>query len=103
MCCPSPVCSLMTTQAALVPKPDSPAIRETVIAGNDTASTQTDSPVRVDVLANDVSIKLAIRPTSLDLDPAMPCLQDSSVTPGGVATIVPDGHGPTGSRCTSRA
>ena len=89
--CPSPVCSLMTTQAALVPKPDNPTIRQTIIADNDTATTQVDTPVTVNVLANDISIKLAIRPASLDLDPATAGRQMSFVTPGGVATIVSDG------------
>jgi mannan endo-1,4-beta-mannosidase len=90
--CPSPVCSLMTTQAALVPKPDNPTIRQTIIADNDTATTQVDTPVTVDVLANDISIKLAIRRASLDLDPATPGRQMSVVTPGGVATIASDGR-----------
>ena len=89
--CPSPVCSLMTTQAALVPKPDNPTIRQTIIADNDTATTQVDTPVTVDVLANDISIKFAIRRASLDLDPATPGRQMSFVTPGGVATIASDG------------
>ena len=89
--CPSPVCSLMTTQAALVPKPDNPTIRQTIIADNDTVTTQTDTPVSVNVLANDISIELPIRPASLDLDPATAGRQTSFVTPGGVATIVSDG------------
>ena len=89
--CPSPVCTLMTTQAALVPKPDNPTIRQTIIADNDAATTQADTPVSVNVLANDISITLAIRAASLDLDPATPGRQLSFVTPGGVATIVSDG------------
>ncbi len=85
--CPSPVCSLISTQAALVPKPDSLATYLTIIADNDAITTQSDMPVMVNVVANDVSIVLPVRASSLDLDPTRSGRQSSFTTAGGTASI----------------
>ncbi|GAA3641048.1 hypothetical protein GCM10022200_25980 [Microbacterium awajiense] len=91
--CPSPVCSLVSAHAALVPVSMSGArtLRLT-IADNDAVTIERDTAVEIDVLANDVSLSSPVHASTLDLDPAAHGRQTSITLPGGTATIVSSGR-----------
>lgn len=90
--CPSPVCSLMTAQAKLVPFSVSGAktLLE-VIADDDAATIQRDTTTTVDLLANDISFTLPIRPSTLDLAPSTPGRQTTATQAAGNLTITSGG------------
>lgn len=90
--CPSPVCSLMSAQAALVPSwSKDPAVQRAVFADDDVVSTERDVSVEHDLLANDVAMSVAIRATTLDLDPAASGRQTTVELEGGTVTLVEGG------------
>lgn len=90
--CPSPVCSLITAQARLVPAWSASArtLLET-IADNDTLAVQRGESGTVNVLANDISLSLPVRPSTLDLDPSTRGRQTTRTLAGGTITAAKDG------------
>jgi mannan endo-1,4-beta-mannosidase len=90
--CPSPVCSLITAQAKLVPAwSASPRTLLLAIADNDTLALQRGETGSVNIVANDISLSLPIRPRSLDLDPSTTGRQLARTLPGGTLTAADDG------------
>ena len=90
--CPSPVCTLMSAHAKLVPA--SLAGAKTLlqtIADNDAITVERDTTAVVDVLANDVSLTLPLRQSTLDLDPAVQGRQTFVALPGGSLAITAPG------------
>ena len=90
--CPSPVCSLITAHADLVPSPlKKPQTLHTTIADNDAVTIERDTVVQIDIVANDVSLSVPIRTRTLDLDPATNGRQSTITRTGGTLTIVSEG------------
>ncbi|MEJ1154646.1 cellulase family glycosylhydrolase [Microbacterium marmarense] len=89
--CPSPVCSLITAHAKLVPftLSGTRTLLQT-IADNDAVTIERDTEIEVDVLANDVSLSLPVRASTLDLDPATRGRQTSITQPAGTASLGPN-------------
>ncbi|MEU1972707.1 cellulase family glycosylhydrolase [Microbacterium sp. NPDC019599] len=89
--CPSPVCTLMSAQAKLVPLSVSGAktLLQT-IADDDAVTIQRDTTATVDILANDVSLSIPIRKSTLDLDPAASGRQTSATVAGGSLEVNAD-------------
>lgn len=87
--CPSPVCALMTAHADLVPISLSGAktLLKT-IADDDAVTIERDTTVTLDIVANDISLSVPLRASTLDLDPATTGRQTTVTSPGGVLTIL---------------
>ncbi|MCA0296913.1 MAG: cellulase family glycosylhydrolase [Actinobacteria bacterium] len=90
--CPSPVCSLITAHARLVPAWNASVktLLET-IADHDALAVQRGGTGTVNVLDNDISLSLPIRPSTLDLDPTTAGRQTSRTLDGGTVTAAKDG------------
>lgn len=90
--CPSPVCSLMSAQADLVPAPlKKPQTLLKTIADNDAVTIERDTTIEIDLLANDVSLTVPLRPATLDLDPSTKGRQTTTTAAGGTVTVVSGG------------
>jgi len=90
--CPSPVCSLMTAHADLTPLSLSGAktLLKT-IADNDAITIERDKTAELDIVANDVSLSVPVRASTLDLDTAKKGRQTAVTVAGGALTVVSGG------------
>ncbi|MCD0449232.1 cellulase family glycosylhydrolase [Actinocorallia sp. API 0066] len=82
--CPSPVCTTIGNTTARLK--GVPAALLPPVADDDTAVTTFDTPVTVDVAANDIAYLGGILRVSLDLDPAKSGIQQSLKTAAGTYT-----------------
>lgn len=87
--CPSPVCSLLTTHAGLVPR--SRGGTPGPLADHDLVTTEAGTTVQVDLLANDVTFGQRLRPQTLDLQPARRGTQHDVTRDGVTARVVSPG------------
>ena len=88
--CPSPVCSLFSAHASLVPRRDRPGLPKP-LADHDALTIFADETATVDVLANDVTFGPPLKARTLDLAPARRGVQTSVTVPGGTASVVGSG------------
>lgn len=90
--CPSPVCELLSTQAALVPMTGGGAKNlQKVIADNDALTVERDSAAQLDLLANDIAFTQPLKANTLDLDPNTPGVQTAVAVTGGRLDLIAGG------------
>lgn len=90
--CPSPVCSLMSAHAELVPLSlqGAKTLLKT-IADDDAITIERDATAQLDIVANDVSLSVPVRASTLDLDPSKKGRQTTAKVTGGTLVIVSGG------------
>jgi mannan endo-1,4-beta-mannosidase len=89
--CPSPVCTTYTNYAKLIEQ--APPFDFSPVADNDIARTPNNTPVTVNVTANDITYgDVPLRVNSIDLDPTTPGRQRHLTTAFGSYDVQPGGN-----------